>query len=938
MAFGFKPKEKDKDKVITRRPATATPTPTPSSSSSTPPPTMKPTKSSDRPSTSSGFFSSLHKGKSIKKKRSLASLLETASSASGVSSGPNPSASLISRRTRSSDAASTLSAIPTVTSKDKEKHPANDDSAVLAQRVEDYRRLVPFKPSRTPQYTRWAIRNKMKVHTDYRAPYMQSYGRVMLESDRQFDLLLRCLNPLDSPTFHDFGNQDMVRVLDMGCGAGHWLLAASRRWKYAMLTGIDLVNILTPEAQECGRINLVQGNFLCFPWPVPSGVYDLVRMANLSLCIPYDKWEAVLGEVHRVLRVGGRLELIDDEIFFPYATEPPSRPTSLSSLAAPIPKLPPVRSLLKGESIFDDDEMTHAPVTPVQDRDDEDGDRDSVTTDSTLVSDADTSLRSRRQSSTSTAATSSSDAHSNAAQLDVPTPPADLPTTPTSVATIKPPEALSSPPQSEWSIDAAACRDMEAVYRNMLVKFGIHRKPRKFVADVMQHVFGNAEKVKSYHLKLAPKDAHKEFRSRSENEIVGLGILEEKEKDKGAGEAKNESQWRPWFGGDSEKDKEKKRWMKSSKSASPADFDNISSDVLDIRLPEGLSNKAALRLGIAGDIPASVSRVPENVSAKAAHRLGILMSSDRAFEVPTRFSTSPHDILGDFEDDDFDDPTPSTSPVPAPAAPSTFIDAVESVNQDSSAPALENIDKRLSTISMSSSPGDSKLSAKAAHRLGISYSALSEATASAKASTRRPLSSSSTLVSNPLAPVQSPGLIVSPDKFIPMSPSELEMHALKNVHMLIGCKPALAAYVACFVDKDGKRIEGDEAFDGALWEYECFRRRRFNWPDLSPGSWDDNDIDATDFVATTPTFQHGAQADAPVRSTTLRNSLVFDTSSLPPTIPLDSKTRKPYKSSKLTHVRTIRVYESVKTDEYTMSTMSNPRSPAPSPPISASSS
>jgi hypothetical protein len=41
-------------------------------------------------------------------------------------------------------------------------------------------------------------------------------------------------------------------------------------------------------------------------------------MANLSLCIPYDSWGFVLSEVHRVLAPSGRLELIDDEIFFPY--------------------------------------------------------------------------------------------------------------------------------------------------------------------------------------------------------------------------------------------------------------------------------------------------------------------------------------------------------------------------------------------------------------------------------------------------------------------------------------------------------------------------------------------------------------------------------------------------------------------------------------------
>lgn len=51
--------------------------------------------------------------------------------------------------------------------------------------------------------------------------------------------------------------------------------------------------------------------------PFDDNSFDLVRMANLTLCVPKSKWTDVLFEVRRVLKIGGRLELIDDEIFFP---------------------------------------------------------------------------------------------------------------------------------------------------------------------------------------------------------------------------------------------------------------------------------------------------------------------------------------------------------------------------------------------------------------------------------------------------------------------------------------------------------------------------------------------------------------------------------------------------------------------------------------------
>jgi hypothetical protein len=46
-------------------------------------------------------------------------------------------------------------------------------------------------------------------------------------------------------------------------------------------------------------------------------------MANLSLAIPQDSWCHVLSEVRRILAPEGRLELIDDQIIFPYDESPP---------------------------------------------------------------------------------------------------------------------------------------------------------------------------------------------------------------------------------------------------------------------------------------------------------------------------------------------------------------------------------------------------------------------------------------------------------------------------------------------------------------------------------------------------------------------------------------------------------------------------------------
>ena len=101
-----------------------------------------------------------------------------------------------------------------------------------------------------------------------------------------------------------------------------------------------------------------------------------------------------------------------------------------------------------------------------------------------------------------------------------------------------------------------------------------------------------------------------------------------------------------------------------------------------------------------------------------------------------------------------------------------------------------------------------RVSAKAAGRLGITYSALAAATA---ASVRQRMQTT---------PTQSPGMILWPSTYFPMPPSELEMHACKNLHILLGCKHALAEYIQSFKEQDGKNFIEDGICNDLLWEYE----------------------------------------------------------------------------------------------------------------------
>ncbi|CDO73044.1 hypothetical protein BN946_scf185007.g98 [Trametes cinnabarina] len=172
-------------------------------------------------------------------------------------------------------------------------------------------------------------------------PYMQAYSHILLEK----------LAPVDSPTFHNFGKKPPAEVLDLGCGEGFWVLHAAKMWKshHTKVTGLDLIDMHNNNAGEVHpqlepaytskNVTWFRANFVKYELPFPDDSFDLVRMANLTLCIPINRWRFVLAQVRRVLKPGGRLELIDDDVFFP--SIPPHPRMAREAPPNPPPKDPP---------------------------------------------------------------------------------------------------------------------------------------------------------------------------------------------------------------------------------------------------------------------------------------------------------------------------------------------------------------------------------------------------------------------------------------------------------------------------------------------------------------------------------------------------------------------------------------------------------------------
>ncbi|KAJ4475791.1 hypothetical protein J3R30DRAFT_3684216 [Lentinula aciculospora] len=304
---------------------------------------------------------------------------------------------------------------------------------------------------------------------------LDPYESTLLDSDKGTNTLLRRLNSTDTPSFCHFGNDPPSSVLDLGSGQGHWILEAAIHWKGfgTQFTGVDIADtmkVLRPLAVKngvSGNIKFVRSNFLKRPLPFPEQSFDLVRMANLTYAISYDKWEYVLGEVCRVLTIGGRLEFIDDHIFFPYGKP-------LSSPSTPLP----INVGQRGNRLSSQDREDAGVHNIYGVRVDDEGDASDTAT-----------LNGNRAGPRSPSNTILPPGHV--------TPPASTST----------PISMPNVDFQYWAEQMDASQELETLFEHMMnFRFGIHLCPSEFIQEMMSQIFGHSREVRTMHLTIAYPD------------------------------------------------------------------------------------------------------------------------------------------------------------------------------------------------------------------------------------------------------------------------------------------------------------------------------------------------------------------------------------------------------------------------------------------------
>jgi len=104
------------------------------------------------------------------------------------------------------------------------------------------------------------------------------------------------------------------RVLDIGCGTGVFAARVLERFPETEVWGLDLSpgmlrKCLPRRAAAAGRFHLVQGD--CERLPFADDAFDVVTSTHSFHHYPHQR--QAVAEMHRVLRPGGRLFIIDGD-------------------------------------------------------------------------------------------------------------------------------------------------------------------------------------------------------------------------------------------------------------------------------------------------------------------------------------------------------------------------------------------------------------------------------------------------------------------------------------------------------------------------------------------------------------------------------------------------------------------------------------------------
>ncbi|KAI8086086.1 uncharacterized protein BX664DRAFT_334877 [Halteromyces radiatus] len=105
--------------------------------------------------------------------------------------------------------------------------------------------------------------------------------------------------------------QPKAQVLDIGCGSGTWVLEMAAEYSTAEFYGIDIITSF-PKSVKPTNAHFSQHNFLS-SLPFPDNSLDYIHMRHLLNLLSTQQVQTILGEISRVLKPLGTVEIVDVE-------------------------------------------------------------------------------------------------------------------------------------------------------------------------------------------------------------------------------------------------------------------------------------------------------------------------------------------------------------------------------------------------------------------------------------------------------------------------------------------------------------------------------------------------------------------------------------------------------------------------------------------------
>ncbi|CAG8523840.1 5165_t:CDS:2 [Cetraspora pellucida] len=102
------------------------------------------------------------------------------------------------------------------------------------------------------------------------------------------------------------------KILDIGCGSGHWCFEIAQEFPEADVYGVDIISSFPSDIKpsNCYFKECSVSDGL----PFDDNEFDYVFMRHMSLALKNYQWVPLLNEIMRVLKPGGTVECVEFDL------------------------------------------------------------------------------------------------------------------------------------------------------------------------------------------------------------------------------------------------------------------------------------------------------------------------------------------------------------------------------------------------------------------------------------------------------------------------------------------------------------------------------------------------------------------------------------------------------------------------------------------------